>query len=397
MKKRIVVGLSGGVDSSVSALLLKKKGYDLIGLFMRNWLDDGNLEGEKCPWMEDSRDAMLVAEKLKIPFQIIDLSESYYKRIVNYMFLEYGLGRTPNPDILCNREIKFDLFLKKSLLLGADYVATGHYVKKDVFYTKEKEKIYRLLKGKDPNKDQSYFLSQLDQYQLSKAIFPLGDLNKEQVRRIALEAGLVTAKKRDSQGLCFIGKVHLPDFLKQKLRAKQGDVIEISKNSILYTKKEDVKTSKEGNLDQLVEKIFYHRKDGKVIGQHQGAHYYTKGQRKGLGIGGYEKSLFILDTDTKENIIYVGMGRSHPGLYRKGLFIKEKDIHWVREDKSLLVGQKKQMEVRIRYRQSLERACLYREKQGLYILFEHPQWAISEGQFAVWYDKDELIGSGVIS
>ena len=395
--KRVVVGLSGGVDSSVAAYLLKEQGYDVIGMFMKNWHDDSVTISDECPWLEDSNDAMLVANKLGIPFQTIDLSVEYKARIVDYMFEEYQQGRTPNPDILCNREIKFDLFLEAAMKLNADYVATGHYCRKDEIESNGK-KTYRLLAGKDPNKDQSYFLCQLTQEQLAKSLFPIGELLKPEVRKIAKEQDLVTAEKKDSQGLCFIGKVRLPDFLQQQLKPKKGKVIEITEDSPMFARKElaEASTGQE-KLEVITQPYVYDPKAGKVIGEHKGAHYYTIGQRKGLGIGGTPLPLFILDTDTKKNIIYTGQGENHPGLLRKGLFVKQEDIHWVRPDLALKPGEKKSFEARIRYRQPLDRATLHMEEAGLYIIFELDQKAIAAGQFVAWYDNEELIGSGVIN
>jgi len=387
----VVVGLSGGVDSSVAAWILKEQGYHVIGLFMKNWHDDSVTISDECPWLEDSNDAMLVAQKLGIPFQTIDLSEEYKERIVDYMFREYEMGRTPNPDVLCNREIKFDVFLKIALDLGADFVATGHYCRKDSFEHDGKT-IYRLLAGKDPNKDQSYFLCQLSQEQLSKTLFPVGELLKPEVRQIAKEQGLITAEKRDSQGLCFIGKVRLPDFLQQQLQPKEGIIVEIPENSPIYSNVEISQTP-----ENLSTKFFYRRTDGKVVGKHQGAHYFTKGQRKGLAVGGTKEPLFIIETDVEENVIYTGQGKNHPGLYRRGLFVKQEEIHWIREDLKIEAEKTLDVLARIRYRQPLEKATLYQTDNGMYVIFDQPQLAIAEGQFVAWYHEDELLGSGVIS
>ena len=396
MKKRVIVGLSGGVDSSVAAYLLKEQGYEVIGLFMKNWHDDSVTISNECPWLDDSNDAMLVAEKLGIPFQTVDLSEQYKEKIVDYMFREYEMGRTPNPDVLCNREIKFDVFLKIALELGADFVATGHYCRKGVLKEKSNE-TYQLLAGKDPNKDQSYFLCQLSQEQLSKTLFPIGELLKPEVREIAKVQELITAEKRDSQGLCFIGKVRLPDFLQQKLKPKEGEIIEIPSSHIKYHIETPVFNSKEEELSFISKKYKFSREDGKVVGKHQGAHYFTKGQRKGLAIGGTTEPLFVIDTDVHENIIYVGLGKNHPGLYRNGLMVLPKEVHWVRPDLKIKIGESLNVTARIRYRQKLENATIYSTITGLYIIFENPQSAITEGQFVAWYLKDELIGSGVIS
>ncbi|HET7179946.1 MAG TPA: tRNA 2-thiouridine(34) synthase MnmA, partial [Chryseosolibacter sp.] len=359
MKERVVVGLSGGVDSSVAAYLLQQQGYDVIGMFMKNWHDDSVTISAECPWLDDSNDAMIVAQHLGIPFQAIDLSAEYKARIVDYMFAEYQRGRTPNPDVLCNREIKFDVFLANALKLGANYVATGHYVRKDSF-EKDGQTLYRLLAGKDGNKDQSYFLCQLTQQQLSKSLFPIGELRKPEVRAIAKKIGLVTADKKDSQGLCFVGKVHLPDFLQQQLQPKKGNVVELPAASPVFN---------DGHAhDDLVGMTTPYALDassGKVVGEHNGAHYYTIGQRKGLGLGGHAKPLFIIGTDTRENIIYTGMGEDHPGLYRKGLFIPSGDEHWVRDDLKLADGESRTYQARIRYRQPLDGCALYKRKEGL--------------------------------
>ncbi|MCW8980796.1 MAG: tRNA 2-thiouridine(34) synthase MnmA [Altibacter sp.] len=395
-KKRVVVGLSGGVDSSVAAFLLKEQGYEVIGLFMKNWHDDSVTISDECPWLEDSNDAMLVAQKLDIPFQTVDLSEQYKERIVNYMFHEYEMGRTPNPDVLCNREIKFDVFMKIALNLGADFVATGHYCRKGTL-VKDGNEVYQLLAGKDPNKDQSYFLCQLSQAQLSKTLFPVGELLKPEVRRIASEQGLITAEKRDSQGLCFIGKVRLPEFLQQQLAPKEGVIVEVPSEFEGYKKGVPSFASEEEKLRYYSEKTSYSKTDGKVIGTHQGAHYFTKGQRKGLAVGGTQEPLFVLDTDVKENVIYTGQGKTHPGLYRKGLYVTNDEVHWIREDLTLSTDETMEVLARIRYRQPLEKATLHQTVSGLYVIFERPQSAITEGQFVAWYRDDELLGSGVIA
>lgn len=393
--KTVVVGLSGGVDSSVAAYLLKEQGYNVIGIFMRNWNDASVTLEDECPWVEDSADALMVAEKLGIPYQVIDLSDIYKERIVDYMFAEYEKGRTPNPDVLCNREIKFDVFLKTAMDLGADFVATGHYAQKDEIEING-QKIYRLLAGKDKNKDQSYFLCQLSQEQLSKSLFPIGHLEKSEVRRIAHEQDLVTADKKDSQGLCFIGKVSLPDFLQQQLKPRAGEIIEISKNSPIYNSEQPKFNDYWERLKYESNGHIYNKSEGKVIGRHDGAHYFTKGQRKGLKVGGTPEPLFVLDTDVKENIIYTGQGENHPGLLKKALYINEDEIHWVRNDLRLKIGETMEAIVRIRYRQPLQKATLYKADLGLYIEFDKPQKAITEGQFAAWYLGEELVGSGVI-
>ena len=390
--RKVVVGLSGGVDSSVAAYLLKKQGYEVIGLFMKNWHDDTVTVSNDCPWLEDSNDAMIVADKLNIPFQTIDLSKEYNEKIIKYMFNEYEQGRTPNPDILCNREIKFDVFLKIAKSIGADLVATGHYCKKETEIINDK-KIHKLVNAKDVNKDQSYFLCQLSQEQLSEVLFPLGDLTKKEVRIIANDLDLITANKKDSQGLCFIGKVKLPDFLKQQLKPKSGKIIEINKELNKY----NIYNSKLENLQSLASGVKYDESDGKFIGNHQGAYYYTKGQRKGLGIGGYEKPLFVIDTDVKNNIVFVGEGDDHPGLLRKVLFVTSFDEHWLRSDLSLSIDEQIKIQARIRYRQPLQNAVLIKTTEGVYVKFDEYQSAITEGQFVAWYVNNELLGSGVIS
>jgi tRNA-specific 2-thiouridylase len=396
--KRVVVGLSGGVDSSVAAYLCKKQGYDVIGLFMKNWHDDSVTISDECPWLEDSNDAMLVAEKLGIPFQTVDLSKQYKERIVDYMFAEYEKGRTPNPDVLCNREIKFDVFMDIATSLGADYVATGHYCRKDSI-EENSETIYRLLAGKDKNKDQSYFLCQVSQKQLAKTLFPVGELQKSEVRQIAKSQNLITADKKDSQGLCFIGKVKLPDFLQQKLQPKQGQVIEIDSSHDVFKAKKSTKANSEliSQLKKDSKKLSLKPEFGKVLGTHDGAHFFTKGQRKGLAIGGTKEPLFVIDTDVENNILYTGQGKTHPGLHKKGLWVTNDEVHWIRQDLELKEGDTMEVMARIRYRQPLEKAKLYKMKDELYVIFEDEQTAISEGQFVAWYHEDELLGSGVIA
>ena len=394
--KRVIVGLSGGVDSSVAAYLLKEQGYDVIGLFMKNWHDDSVTISNECPWLEDSNDALIVAEKLGIPFQVVDLSEQYKERIVDYMFDEYEKGRTPNPDILCNREIKFDVFMDIALDLGADFVATGHYCRKEEEIIDDKP-IYKLLAGKDSNKDQSYFLCQLSQYQLSKALFPIGELTKPAVREIAKKADLITAEKKDSQGLCFIGKVRLPEFLQQKLQSKEGEIVQVSNTADLYQREQPKFNSKEEELDFFATKYQYNKLDGKVVGKHLGAHYFTKGQRKGLAVGGTKEPLFVIETDVRENVIYAGEGKHHKGLFRSVLFVSNEEEHWIREDLKLKNQESLDVEARIRYRQPLEKAILHKVENGIFVEFQNPQSAIQEGQFVAWYQNEELLGSGVIS
>ena len=377
---RVVVGLSGGVDSSVAAHLLQQSGHEVIGLFMRNWTDESPTLEAECPWIEDSNDALLVAEKLGIPFQVLDLSSAYKTRIVDYMFAEYQAGRTPNPDVLCNREIKFDLFLEAALSLGADYVATGHYAQK----TTSEDGTHHLLAGADGNKDQSYFLCQLNQTQLSKALFPIGHLPKPEVRRIAKEAGLVTAEKKDSQGLCFIGKVRLPDFLQQQLSIQTGQIIEVSRNSDVFI------------APSCGQPWPLKADHGTVVGSHPGAHFFTVGQRKGLLVGGKPLPLFVLATDVAENIVYVGQGEDHPGLYRPCVWMMPGEVHWVRPDLALQPGESLEVLARIRYRQALVPARLTAEEGGLALVPTAPFKSVAPGQFAAWYLGDELIGSGII-
>lgn len=388
---KIAIGLSGGVDSSVAAYLLKKQGHDLIAMFMQNWHDTtGTLHGD-CPWKDDLAVAELVAKKLDIPFHYIDLSADYSQKVVDYMFSEYEKGRTPNPDVMCNREIKFDAFLKAAVDLGVDYVATGHYCRKGEVEVNGKN-YYQLLAGIDGNKDQSYFLCQLSQEQLAKALFPIGELLKPEVREIAREQGLPTAEKKDSQGICFVGKIDLPVFLQQKLEAKQGNVVEIKAEFYDRLPKPD-----SSDLDALVKPYYYYPNNGKKIGTHNGAHFYTIGQRKGIGVGGHAEPLFVIATDVDTNTLYVGEGHNHPGLNRKGLFIAANEVHWVRPDLAMAVGEERSYLVRVRYRQPLQKANLYMRDNGLYVVFEELQRGITAGQFAAWYDNEELVGSGVIA
>lgn len=394
--KRVVVGLSGGVDSSVAAYLLKEQGYEVIGLFMKNWHDDSVTISNECPWLEDSNDALLVAEKLGIPFQTVDLSEQYKEKIVDYMFHEYEKGRTPNPDVLCNREIKFDVFMKIALSLGADYVATGHYCRKGEVEVNGIP-TYQLLAGKDGNKDQSYFLCQLSQEQLAKALFPIGELTKPQVREIASKMELITAEKKDSQGLCFIGKVRLPEFLQQQLQPKVGVIYEVPANSEIYNRVKPTFANLEEELIYESTPVAYLPDMGKVVGKHQGAHYFTIGQRKGLNVGGTKEALFIISTNVITNEIYTGQGQTHPGLFQKALRIQNSEVHWIRPDLKLENGQSMQVMARIRYRQELQKATLHQFESGLFVVFDQPQSAITQGQFVAWNVGEELVGSGVIS
>ena len=472
-KIKVCVGLSGGVDSSVAAYLLKQEGYDVFAMFMQNWHDaDPTLHGD-CEWEEDRFVAEMVARKIGIPFYFVDLSKQYRQRVVDYMFEEYSKGRTPNPDVLCNREIKFDAFWEIARKYGADYVATGHYCRKEIlrFAQDDKEgtqdnkegdlQVYRILEGADPNKDQTYFLCQLSQEQLSKALFPIGDIVKPEVRRIAMEADLPSAQKKDSQGICFVGKVDLPTFLKQKLASVEGDIVEVFdayyaddplyqwqqstltgllkpgfslERTVHYAPEEKVLTS-DGeplgespfaeislpgdDLDRLATPVSYRiefetetyrsgkkhiRKTrykenpyGVIVGRHEGAQFYTIGQRKGLGVGGHQNPVFVIATDTEANRVYVGEGHNHKGLSRFCLKINPEEIHWIRTDLAMPPGETRRYRVRIRYRQPLQSATLIMREGGLYILFDHPQRGISPGQFAVWYDGEEMLGSGVIS
>lgn len=397
MKKKVIAGLSGGVDSSVAAWVLKEQGYDVAGLFMKNWHDTTGLIQSECHWEDDLMFAELVAKKLDIPFYQVDLSELYRKRVVDYMFSEYEKGRTPNPDVLCNREIKFDSFVDEARKLGGDYVATGHYCRKEELSAGGKT-IYRLLAGMDDNKDQSYFLCQVSQQQLSTALFPIGGMTKPEVRRIADKLGLATAQRKDSQGICFVGKVDLPVFLQQKLEAKKGHIVEITDRSV-YPKfrdgypQDDVQ---ENMLINLTAPFSYDPYSGVKIGNHRGAHFFTIGQRKGMNVGGHKEPLFVIATDIQNNIVYVGEGHGHPGLNRKGLFIRKDEVHWVRPDLMMNPGEIRDYSVRIRYRQALQAARLYMRENGLYILFDQLQRGIAAGQFAAWYDGEEVIGSGVI-
>jgi tRNA-uridine 2-sulfurtransferase len=391
---RIVIGLSGGVDSSVAAYLLKQQGYELTALFMVNWHERVGALTSACTWEEDALIAEMVAKKLDIPFHIVDLSAEYKKRVVDYMFTEYQAGRTPNPDVLCNREIKFDSFLEEAMKMNAGFVATGHYCRKSEVISPEGKTIYRLLAGEDQDKDQSYFLCQLNQEQLAKSLFPIGHLTKTQVRKIARDQNLPTADRKDSQGICFVGKVDLPTFLQQKLQPKTGNVIEVP--ALFMQKKKQVEISEE-NFRKLCFPFPYKPWNGQIIGEHQGAHFYTVGQRKGLNIGGYKEPLFVIATDVHRNIVYVGEGQNHSGLYRPGLFIALADVHWIRNDLKMKTGDREKFDVRIRYRQPLEKGTIHMKPEGAYIICEQEQRGITSGQFAAWYIKDELIGSGVIA
>ena len=391
MSKRVVVGLSGGVDSSVAAFLLKEQGYEVVGMFMRNWHDESVTLSDECPWIDDSNDALIVANQLGIPFQVIDLSKEYKERIVDYMFNEYEQGRTPNPDVLCNREIKFDVFLKAAEDLGADYIATGHYCRKRI----NDDGTFSLLSGLDKNKDQSYFLCQLNQYQLSKALFPIGELQKSEVREIAELNNLVTAQKKDSQGLCFVGKISLPTFLQQQLKIKNGDVVEIDEmhNEIVnyHSKSFDFE-----NINDLTKPFDFLKEDGLKVAEHIGAHYYTVGQRKGLHIGGRPLPSFVISIDVKNNIVYTCQGDAHLGLNRIALKIKLDEFHIINPNLKLSDGLVFSCWARIRYRQPLQRVHLLTKENFVYVLFEELQKGITPGQFAAFYVEDELVCSGVI-
>jgi tRNA-specific 2-thiouridylase len=397
VKEKVVIGLSGGVDSSVAAWVLKEQGYDVAGLFMKNWHDTTGLLQSDCHWEDDLMFAEMVAKKLSIPFHVVDLSTEYRQRVVDYMFAEYEKGRTPNPDVLCNREIKFDSFAVEARKLGGDFVATGHYCRKRELVTANKT-IYRLLTGKDSNKDQSYFLCQVNQEQLTTALFPIGDLTKPEVRGIAQNLGLATAQRKDSQGICFVGKVHLPTFLQQKLEAKKGNIVEITDFNLYKTLPEGLPfmDSPERVITGLTEPFSYEPESGIHIGTHSGAHFFTIGQRKGMNVGGHKEALFVIGTDVIKNVVYVGEGQNHPGLNRKGLFIKNDEIHWIRPDLKMKVNESRDYMVRIRYRQPLQSARLFCREKGIYVIFDTSQRGIAPGQFAAWYQNDELIGSGVI-
>ncbi len=389
--KRVVVGLSGGVDSSVAAYLLLQEGYEVIGMFMRNWHDESVTLSDDCPWIDDSNDALIIAQQLGIPFQVIDLSEEYKSRIVDYMFSEYESGRTPNPDVLCNREIKFDVFLKAAMDLGADYVATGHYCRK----IEHEDGTFGLLAGKDPNKDQSYFLCQLNQEQLSKALFPIGELLKPEVRAIAAQMGLVTAEKKDSQGLCFVGKISLPTFLQQKLQPIKGDVIEVSPDLPQF-KAYDLLEVNPNNIEELAKPFQYKREDGKKVVEHNGAHYYTVGQRKGLHIGGRPQPSFVIGIDIENNIVFSGQTEEHPGLNRWALKLQKDTMNWINSNFEMNTDENLEVSARIRYRQPLKKAHLIKKNGQFFLLFEKKQKGVAPGQFAAWYKGEELIGSAVI-
>lgn len=422
---KICVGLSGGVDSSVAALLLKQQGYDVFAMFMQNWHDtEGTLHGD-CEWEEDKFVAEMVARRIGIPFYFVDLSAQYRQRVVDYMFSEYEKGRTPNPDVLCNREIKFDAFLEAARKLGATHVATGHYCRK----RENPDGTFSLLEGVDPGKDQSYFLCQLSQEQLSAALFPIGDLCKDEVRRLATEADLPSAQKKDSQGICFVGKVDLPVFLQQKLKSVEGDIVEVYdkfyEDSDFYNKqmellsevRDAVATGRisdisDETLEFLSRPVTYetiafetetyrsghkHIKKtrnkvhpwAKVVGKHDGAQFFTLGQRKGLRVGGHEQPLFVIETDVARNIVYVGEGEEHKGLYRSVMKLDLPDVHYIRPCYELHDGDVRRVRVRIRYRQPLQGAALIMRPSGLFVVFDEPQRSITPGQFAAVYLSED--------
>ncbi len=389
-KQRVVVGLSGGVDSSVAAHLLKEQGYEVMGLFMKNWEDQQGVLTSSCTWEDDWSFAEMAARKLGIDLHFVDFSREYRQRVVDYMFAEYQRGRTPNPDVLCNREVKFDLFAREAAKLGADYIATGHYVRKQTHRTGQKT-IHSLVAGDDKNKEQSYFLCQISQEQLSKALFPLGSLYKSQVRDIAKKLGLPTANRKDSQGICFIGKVDLPEFLQQKLSTQKGPILKIEGHHLQNHH------SDEDGVEDLCRPHDLAPEKATKIGQHHGAHFFTVGQRKGLNVGGTKEPLYVIGIDTEKNIVYAGEGKDHPGLFRRGLFIHASDLHWIRPDLEMPPGGEQTLDFRIRYRQPLQKGRLIRKKEGAYIVFDQPQRGITPGQFAAWYLNDELLGSGVIA
>lgn len=385
--ERVIVGLSGGVDSSVAAYLLKEQGYDVHALFMKNWEDQEGVLTSSCTWEDDWLFAQMVAEKLNIPLHFVDFSKEYKKRVVDYMFSEYQKGRTPNPDVLCNREVKFDLFVSEAEKYDADYVATGHYCSKEIFENKQNI-IHRLLAGNDKNKDQSYFLCQISQKQLSKSLFPLGNIEKPQVRAIADKLQLATAQRKDSQGICFVGKVDLPQFLQQRLQPKKGDIIKIEQN--------EVPVNPGLPINEQARPYRFSAMKGKKVGEHNGAHYFTIGQRKGLNVGGTKEPLYVLGTDVDKNIIYVGEGSNHPGLFRKALFIENSEVHWLRHDLQMKSGEVQSFDFRIRYRQPLQKGKLIVRDEGAYIEFDEWQRGVTPGQFAAWYKDGELLGSGPI-
>jgi tRNA-specific 2-thiouridylase len=397
VKKKVIVGLSGGVDSSVAAWLLKEQGYEVEGIFMINWHDSRGLLKGDCPFDEDITFAEMVARKLKIKLRTTDLSEEYRERVADYMFSEYAAGRTPNPDVLCNREIKFDSFAREALKHGADFIATGHFCRNELAETPA-GRVNRLLAGIDRNKDQSYFLCQVSQHQLDNVLFPVGSLTKPEVRKIAADLGLATAVRKDSQGICFVGKVDLPVFLRQQLGTKKGRIIYMPDGEGFRSWPEGL-PGHDATEEELAEMARPHTLNpgaGVTAGVHNGAHFFTVGQRKGLNLGGYREPLFVIGIDTANNIIYAGEGQMHGGLYRKGLFIRSAEVHWIRNDLTMKRGESRDYQVRIRYRQPLQQARLYARQEGYYIIFEKSQRGITPGQFAAWYDGDELLGSGPI-
>jgi tRNA-specific 2-thiouridylase len=350
----VVIGMSGGVDSSVAALLLKQQGYKVIGIFMKNW-DEKDEFGE-CTATKDSEDARKVCDALDIPFYTVNFVSKYWDNVFSYFIVELKKGRTPNPDVLCNKEIKFKAFLDYAMMLGADYIATGHYARVDY-----QDGQYLLLKGVDSNKDQTYFLCMLGQQQLAKTLFPLGNMNKSEVKEIAMNAGFDTAYKKESTGICFIGERNFKTFLKTYLPAQPGDIMTLT---------------------------------GEVVGKHDGLMYYTMGQRKGLGIGGQGtgESWFVVDKDLQNNVLYVVQGDSHPNLYSKGIIVT--DLHWISDNKPQ--GEFK-CTAKFRYRQS-DRGVTVRKllDNSCEVVFHELERAVTPGQFAVFYDGDVCLGAGII-
>ncbi|MBL0388742.1 tRNA 2-thiouridine(34) synthase MnmA [Tumebacillus sp. ITR2] len=349
---RVVVGMSGGVDSSVTAYLLKEQGYDVIGVFMKNW-DDTDEFGH-CTADEDFNDVRRVCEKIGIPYYTVNFEKQYFDRVFQYFLDEYKRGRTPNPDVMCNREIKFKEFLDAALDLGADYIATGHYARVDFHEGK-----YRLLRGVDNNKDQTYFLNQLNQYQLSKTLYPIGELPKPKVREIAEAAGLATARKKDSTGICFIGERNFREFLSQYLPNQPGEMRTMN---------------------------------GEVKGQHMGLMYYTLGQRQGLGIGGSGEPWFVVGKDLDNNVLLVEQGQDHPALYSESLVAT--DVHWVSGEPTDTTFR---CAAKFRYRQPDQMVTVHVKDGGVCeVLFDEKQKAVTPGQAVVFYDGEVCLGGGTI-
>ncbi|MFA6018053.1 MAG: tRNA 2-thiouridine(34) synthase MnmA [Patescibacteria group bacterium] len=354
MPKKVLLGMSGGVDSSVSAVLLLEAGYEVIGGFMKNWSENDG--GEECVWRRERRDAMRVAGQLGLKFYTFDFEKEYRQRVYEYMIDEYKAGRTPNPDVLCNKYMKFDLFLKEADALGCDFIATGHYARR----IDDKDGIAHLYTGVDTNKDQSYFLCQLNQVQIKRSLFPVGNLEKPEVRRIAREHDLFVADKKDSQGICFVGQIDMRQFLEARIAPHSGNIVTT---------------------------------DGRVLGQHQGFEFYTIGQRGGLGVGG-GTPLYVVDRKKDTNEVVVALGPDDPALFRSELVA----IHISETFPGAIdrVSGKK-IAARIRYRQPLAECEFHRDGEEILVHFSVPQRAMAPGQFAAFYDGEELIGSGVIS